>query len=328
MQGMQAKSILIRFVSLVALLSLILGAAAPLIPSQAIAQTSSDEHKLRVQTGPVFQLESEDGLPGSSPNCTLVELYPGYPGYRGNITGVMPHWGGIGDYECLQTLEEVDPTFDRVREDRANTQAARAIGINGTFEDWTWENWMLIEDGRGLPASCYTCLMYDTTLSPPKPDVRPALDDPRILLGFPGERMATDRISQELFGENLWSDHDDYVIRAEAYFQLGATANAPELLAEMIDRISEARRTGAPYYSYQDATDVILSRGGYTLTSGEMSPYDQQFIAVYALSVGMKTMDPIISEQYFYEFSAALDGWRLSGYRGNLRDYLHENWQP
>jgi hypothetical protein len=325
---MQAKLILTRCASLVGVLTLLLGAVASLIPFQATTQTSSDERTLQIEAVPVFQMESDDGLPGSTSNCTLVELYPGYPGYRGNITGVMPHWGGIGDYECLQTLEQVDPTFDRAQEDQANTQVARAIGVNGTFEDWTWENWMLIEDGRGLPMSCYTCLMYDTTSSPLNPDVRPAIDDPRILLGFPGERTATDRISQELLGENLLSDQDDYEIRAEAYFQLGASANAPELLAGMIDRISEARRPGAPYYTYQDATDVILSRGGYTVTSETMSPDDQVFSAYYAFFVGIKYVDPLVSDSYINNFTAVLDGWRLSGFRGSLRDYLQENWQP
>lgn len=220
---------------------------------------------------------SDEGLPGSTRSCTLVELYPGYPGYRGNVTGVMPHWGGIGDYACLQELEASDRHFDKDEVDRANKRAARSLGINGTFEDWTWENWMLIEAARGLPASCYTCLMRDTSTAPINPDVRPESDDPRLLLGFPFERVAIDRITEDLFGQpsaNSAFYVDDYVLRAEAYFLLGATANAPELLGAMTDRIYDASQPGGWYYTYDDTVDVILDRGGYTWITGDMNPSD------------------------------------------------------
>lgn len=273
----------------------------------------------------------DDGLPGSARDCTLVELYPGYPGYRGNITGVMPHWGGIGDYACLEQLEEFDSIFDREDEDRANQRAARSLGIRGSFEDWTWENWMLIEVERGFHASCYTCLMTNTSESPLNLDVRPAIDDPRILTGFIGQRVAVDSISTELFG---WippssSIHvDDYILRAESYFQLGATANAPELLEGMIDFVYSASQPGQGIYTYQDCVKIIFERGGYARVNGNMSPSDQQFVAFYALYVSTIGMPTTMSDPLIEKFLSVLDGWRLSGSQGSLRAYLEENWQP
>lgn len=274
---------------------------------------------------------SEDGLPGSTRNCTLVELYPGYPGYRGNITGVMPHWGGIGDYACLQDLEASDRRFDRNDEDRANARAARTLGINGTFEDWTWETWMLIEAERGLPTSYYTCFFLDTSTAPINPDVRPESDDPRLQLGFYGERVAIDRITEDLFGQPSYSSEfygDDYVLRAEAYFQLGPTANARELLEAMTDRVYEVNQPGGGVYSYDQAVDIILEQGGYTWVTGDMHPSDQVFVATYAFSVGIQSMPAVFSEPQWTSFVAVVDDWRLTGYRGSLRDYLRDHWNP
>lgn len=274
---------------------------------------------------------SDEGLPGSTRNCTLVELYPGYPGYRGNITGVMPHWGGTGDYVCLQDLEASDRRFDKDDEDRANKRAARTLGINGTFEDWTWENWMLIEAERELPSSCYTCLILDTSTAPLNRDVQPETDDPRLLLGFWGERVAIDRITEDLFGQPSYDADfygDDYILRAEGYFLLGATANAPELLEAMTDRVNEVNQPRGSLYSYEQTVDVILSQGGYMWVTGDMSPFDQQFVAVYAFSVCMQYMPSVIGEPLLINFMALIDDWRLTGYRGSLRDYLNDNWNP
>jgi hypothetical protein len=243
----------------------------------------------------------------------------------------MSHWGGTGDYVCLQELEAVDRRFGREDEDRANERVARSLGINGTFQDWTWENWMLIEAERGLPSSCYTCLMFNTSESPYNPDVLPERDDPRLFIGFPFTRVAIDQITQELFGQASPSSafySDDYMFRAEAYFQLGTTANAPEILAEMTDKLYAASQPGVEYYSYQNAIDVILERGGYTWVTGDMSPDDQIFVAVYALWVGIKFVDPLIRESYINNFMAVVSDWQFTGYRGSFREYLDENWNP
>ncbi|MDQ3523852.1 MAG: hypothetical protein M3451_02225 [Chloroflexota bacterium] len=174
-------------------------------------------------------------------DCTIVELYPGYPGYRGNITGVMPHYGGLGDYECMHILEQDFPQFDRAQEDRANQQAADALGINGPMNLWTWENWMLIEAERGLVPSCYTCLMLDTTSTPHRMNVYPDPDDYRILTGFIGQTTSLTAISSSIgFDIPMGLDgildfygYDDYVLRAVAYLYGGPTLNAQELYEEM-----------------------------------------------------------------------------------------------
>ena len=303
-----------RFAVIFAITSIVVGIHSPLLLRDAYAQRSSDE-----------------GLPGSTRDCTLVELYPGYPAYRGNITGVMGHWGGIGDYECVEALEDLDPDFNRRREDRANKRAATSLGIKGEFEDWTWENWMMIEEHRGFPASCYTCLMLDGSTEPSNPNTRPSIDDPRVQLGFVGERLTIDRIRQEEFGEIYSSTsfyEEDYLLRAAAYLRLGPSANAQELLSEMSALIYEAGQPGGSFYSYADVADAILKSGGYTATTSNMAPSDQQFVALAAFFVGMLAMTPPTAAHLTANFEAALDGWRLTGYRESLRDYLRDNWTP
>lgn len=243
----------------------------------------------------------------------------------------MPHWGGTGDYLCLQELEELDTRFDREDEDRANRRAARSIGINGSFEDWTWENWMLIEVERGLPASCYSCLMFDSTIEPYSPDIRPDPDDPRILLGFLEDRFAINHISQEIFGQVPPTNYgfpDDYLLRAETYLRLGPATNAPELLAGMANTLFEFHQPGSGYYTYSDVADIILERGGYMPTSEGMAPSDQELIALYTFSILGKTTIPEIWDMQYSRFITALDEWRMTGYQGSLVDHLNETWDP
>src|SRR5690242_4498357 len=54
--------------------------------------------------------------PPTATGCTLVELQPGYPGYRGFVTGLA----GRGEAACLEDLTRLDPRFDRAREDTEN----------------------------------------------------------------------------------------------------------------------------------------------------------------------------------------------------------------
>jgi hypothetical protein len=273
---------------------------------------------------------SDDGLPGSTRDCTLVELYPGYPGYRGNITGVMPHWGGIGDYLCLQELEESDPSFNRSREDRANRRAARALAINGDFEDWTWENWIWIEIERGMEPQCYTCLMLDTSASPYNPEIRPEPGDPRLAVGFLGDTFAIRAILEQLFESaprvsNVFPD--DYALRARAYLSLGPTANAPELFDAMTNILEETFQPGGGYYTVGQIHEVLTTSGGYIPTDASMHPSDQVVVAYETLVLVYSSMMSWSQEQLDIQFWEAVDGWRYAGHPGRLADFLDESWE-
>ncbi len=256
----------------------------------------------------------------TSPDCTVVELYPGYPGYRGNITGVMPLWNGQGDYECLETLEQNDPEFGRAEEDQANQLAADALGINGSMNLWTWENWMLIEAERGLPASCYSCLMIDTDVEPLRQDIQPESDDYRLRTGIIGQSEAIRLISNEL-GINdpdqvqLIADffqEDDYLLRVTAYVMGSPTQNAEELYVEM-QRWVQGVASPNGISSFVDPSMVlqiaIWERGGYTPVP-ESATTDDQFVS---MSYGFAFAGLFFPEAEWdgiqSELDASIDGW-------------------
>lgn len=164
---------------------------------------------LLMLASPILQTAaaSPDGVSAlAGTRCELVELYPGYPGYAGYVTGV----DGIGDHACLEDLERQNPDFDREYEDDQNFQGARSLGINGGPGLWTWENWMAIEDARGMEPTCYTCL-YDPNNARPNPtthSIQP--DDPRLLAGAFQSHSIWTRLSNELGLGSGMEPYDDY----------------------------------------------------------------------------------------------------------------------
>jgi hypothetical protein len=230
---------------------------------EQIARYASD-----VETDDNDTIENSDedtGLPGSKRSCTIVELYPGYPGYRGNVTGVMPHWGGLGDFSCLEELNEANPDFDRSKEDRANRRAARTLGIDGGFSDWTWENWMMIEIQRGFTPQCYSCLMADTAGQPLRIDLDPDPSDPRIRVGLLDRDGAVLALMDEVTGSprTLNSLPEDYLLRASAYLDGGWNMNAHQLLDAMRNRVESDTSPGRSYYAIGDVYNIIVTQGEY-----------------------------------------------------------------
>lgn len=259
--------------------------------------------------------------------CEVVELYPGYPGYRGNITGLMRNWGGTGDYECLEVLERIDSDFSRSREDRLNRQAARELGISGTFEEWTWENWMMIEAERGLPSSCYTCLMNNGD-APINPEFVPESDDPRILLGFPGANTTANHILHE---RDLprYLDHpfltDDYVLRAAASFYAGDYAlSAPETLEVMYGIVESMFEQGGQSLEFERCRDTALSTGGYVGTSRKMHVDDQIFVMWLAYFAASTSLIPTSQSHFMGEVMNLSEEWQYSGSRLSLAEYMRE----
>ena len=255
--------------------------------------------------------------PGSG-DCTLVELYPGYPGYRGNITGVMPHWNGLGDYECLETLDGSNAAFDRAREDRANRDAAEALGINGPMDLWTWENWMQIEAERGMVPSCYTCLMLDTSTEPYRTDVDMQPGDLRLLTGLSGRTQAIHGLwnssgagSGALGSIERIYNSDDYGLRAHAYLSGGPSMNAEELYREMEQVYQDwwdfDRDINVRFTEVMDT--AIWDLGGYTWVPDNAAPMDQGFLMTYAISVALIGLSSEMHERYWYELDQTLSRW-------------------
>lgn len=279
----------------------------------------------------------------SNLDCTLVELFPGYPKYRGNITGVMPHWNGLGDYECLHILEQEFPQLDRAREDRANQQAADALGVNGPMNLWTWENWMLIEAERGMVPSCYTCLMLDTSTMPLRANVYPDPDDYRILTGLFGQTTSLTAIASAI-GHNSpmgtdqilrFYDYDDYVLRAVAYLMGEPTLNARELYTQMQGWADAPFRDAGPVgdiFSIDPRKVLSMAlweRGGYTVVPDNAAPSDQTTMMAFPIAISAKYWPSSSAESMWALFDETVRRWLASGPSIPLDSFMQQDsrWQ-
>lgn len=248
----------------------------------------------------------------STPSCTLVELYPGYPGYRGNITGLLPGWLGQGDYECLQTLQTLDPRFDKASVDLANSNAARALGITGTPDLWTWENWLRIEAQLGRTPTCYSCLMLSPSVTPRRPEVGPAPNDARILTGFSGKTVGINTITTVTghSTEDLFN-YDDYILRAEAYMSGGASMNAPQLYNAMVERVNQ---WFTPNAALPDVGAMlhyaVYDSGGYSIVPPRTSSNDQLFLMTYAVAVFTNVRGEPTGRMAWNEFQQSFTRWQ------------------
>ncbi len=268
-----------------------------------------------------------EGLSGSTRSCTIVELYPGY---RGNITGLMPQNGGVGDYACLQDLEDARPRFSQAKEDRANRRAGKELGTDGSIEDWTWETWLQIEVERGLVPQCYACLIFDTDARPLPSRHQPDIRDPRLLVGLLGSTEARDRIYLDVTGRLPWSSNaywDDYVLRAQGFFSTGSATNAPQLLDAMYNLVEESNTPGGSYYTFGDAFQIMTGAGGYVPTSELLHPEDQVFILYFTMEAGLASSDPNIANSIRSRFNQILDDWTFDGQSMSLSDYIRKFWE-
>ena len=272
-----------------------------------------------------------------SGECTVVQLYAGYPGYRGNITGVMAQWGGQGDYECLEVLESRDPGFDKRSEDRANQRAADDLGIDGSMDIWTWENWMLIESERGMTLNCYTCLMFDSDETPLNPELHSDSGDIRVLTGLPGHTLAIDAILVGLYGHasvagiHSYFKQDDYALRALAYMQ-DWTMNASELYEEMTAWVETAAgvSTGYSPIDYEAVLQTaVWDLGGYVNVPADTSPLDQEVLMWFSILASTIPLADDMEVLVVEAFSSSLTGWNAEGNRGTLRSYMQDErfWQ-
>jgi hypothetical protein len=330
-------------VTLMALIAAMILPLASITPVAAAIRANPAPTELHVIPAgeKVVRAKYAHAMQSTNLNCDIVELYPGYPGYRGNINGVMPHYGGLGDYECLHILEQDFPQFDRAREDRANQQAADALGITGPMNLWTWENWMLIEAERGMTPSCYTCLMFDTKSSPTRLNVYPDQDDYRILTGFPGYITAIQTIAANagidnqmgIDGTLQYYGYDDYTLRSVAYSYGQPTMNAQELYVAMFDWVQvpfqPSGSDGLSVDPREMEATAIYQNGGYALTPVNAAPADQVFLMFYSLSTYITHAPPATAEVVFSQFDLTVMEWRSSmgsGMTLSLAEFMQQYW--
>lgn len=207
-------------------------------------------------------------------SCELVELNPGYPWYRGNVTGL----NGIGDVQCLEDLEDIDRSFDRDDEDDANLRAARSLGLSGGPELWTWENWMSIEAERGMTPSCYLCLVEPSVANT---DFRNSIverDDPRILAGGFDSTLVWGTL-RDSTGYGAGADPlEDYFFRSVAgAANPGRHLNAQELV-DAYEEIYLNLFTPGQWLDNEVLWCNSIGQGGYAPTPSNSSAPDQYWL--------------------------------------------------
>lgn len=220
--------------------------------------------------------------------CEAVELYPGYPGYRGVVTGLV----GEGDTACLADLEAMDPGFLRDAEDAINRGIARRLGIQGDIPDWTWEIWMAIGAERGYGWICFSCMWLGDV---PVMRVGPSIvspDDLRLLLADPYQnrfrfnylRRHPD-ISDIGYSNQGFSDREMRVIASALW--AGSYPTASQLI-ESADYALEAYacvtadRCG---FAFSQLGCKIAAQGGHVPIPSQANSTDQAVLLVYGYQV-------------------------------------------
>lgn len=217
-------------------------------------------------------------------SCTLVELNPGYPGYRGMITGLK----GVGDHQCKESLKRMDPEFDIEEQNRQNLSAARRLGISGSSMDWTWENWMTIEVERGLVPQCYACLIFDPGAYPATNGATVNRSDPRLIIGM----LSGDFLERHVLGGgNITGAREGVFWRVQAAFLYpDDNLNAQETLDAATWLIEQWRTAGGRTLRTSSAWEEFERKGGYVNLTGKEHPQDQYFQAAAAIFMFTETM--------------------------------------
>lgn len=215
--------------------------------------------------------------------CELVELYPGYPSYRGLVAGLL----GPGEVACLEDQQLLDPTFDRAAEDAANRAIAKEFGVVAAFVDWPWELWMLVGAERGYGYMCYSCTLISGYPAGARLESLNGPNDPRLLLNPVGEGFSF-ALSIELDDGShpnmammaSWM-HDSWV-RVLAF--LASPQNLPtvQMIMRNAERVVKSYWcTPGPGCGASILTVCgVAERGGYVPSIPSLHPNDQLYILV------------------------------------------------
>jgi hypothetical protein len=226
---------------------------------------------------------------GNLARCEVVVLYPGYPGYTGNL----PDTKYGGETACLADLEARDPAFSRTTVDAVNRAAALRLGIRGDVEDWTWEAWMAIEADRGLTSHCHSCVYMNgidgVAAGPPVP-----LNDPRRQLGtFDDHYLARSWLNEKGYSlaliERMPSDDQMRALFGIFYgldnrSPYPTASELPASAASFFDLLFN----GNGFLDTQKLWRELIAQGGYVPTPAGATEIDQ----VYVIAEGLFAMSP------------------------------------
>jgi len=251
---------------------------------------------------PLMLVGSPGDVIAAASSCTYKELHPGYPGYEGYVTGV----DGVGDFACMEDLEDDNPDFSYRAEDRENRSAASRLGISGSEDVWTWENWMEIELERDLvPVTCYSCAFENAHNRTPPYDTDITGNDPRLACGEYGTTSIMDS-RRARPGYSALGDYEDYQLRAVITLSYSDShINAEELISgydQVLDGLVNGRG-GAGMIDAQTLWHKMLSQGGYFPVARNAAPNDQAF----ALELGLNGMMPFMPERSFQMLASNVD---------------------
>jgi len=257
------------------------------------------------------------------PTCSLVELQPGYPGYRGFVTGLY----GPGEAACLEELERLFPWFDYVQENAKNAAAAKRLGLAGGPKDWVWENWLAIEAERGLQPTCYVCAYEQMASGIPFQRAQVDSDDARMRVGVMGSNELLSRIAATRNGDSSLlglSFATDYDLRAAASaFNTRHYTNASELLTayDSLTAILASGKLLCPIFP------LAVSQGGYAPTPPQAAIKDQVFLLTTAMDVDRRMMPTVLSDAWKKQYDRAVNIWaseRAQGSKQGLGQFLSE----
>lgn len=257
----------------------------------------------------------------SAQTCTRVELYPGYPGYRGIVTGLS----GPGDTACLESLEAAG--FSAADEDRQNAEAAHRLGIAGPKELWTWENWMAIEAERGVLPTCLMCLDLVGTQRERRTNRVVVGDDPRILSGSwsTGNRALLWAASE--LGWDTWPGNlavvvpDDISLRAIiGLANPGRHLNAGEYL-QLYPRLVEDLAAGALIDS-DLLWDTLYAQGGHAPVPPSTHPDDQILMWETGSAPLLRLIPELLGQASRSMMQSQIISWRSQGSSESLAEYM------
>jgi len=245
------------------------------------------------------------------------------------VTGIRP----VGDHACLDDLKHLDPGFSRSDEDAKNRQAARNLGLTGTFSDWTWENWMAIEVERGDAPQCYSCLILDSSIQANTAGVEYDPTDPRVLISLTDIRVLAPYLLEDV--EEV-SNPGRFQIETVVWRTLasmnittiGGHINAPQVLENMKFWIGEYHGIDVNGDGSWSGFDLDYSlrafkeMGGYTPVTGMEYLQDQVYEAYSVIWMFYNFSTPMFRDNFLQsaetiiqncQFNAGRDGYKSIG---------------
>lgn len=202
---------------------------------------------------------------------------------------------------------------------------AWALGISGDANVWSWENWLLIEDERGLPPTWYSGT-FDEAPNRAKPrDTDVSSNDPRLVCG----ELGSSNFASEWRNEHNYNGGlimQDYELRSLAVLSTqDGYINSEEIIENQSTILDEIyTSTGGYYIDPRGVSDELISRGGEFEVPNGLLGEDQIFI-FYLDVLGMESFSGQDDMEIVYSLiEGAHNDWKQSGMTVSWKEYLQE----